>query len=166
MRGGFEITRFHVLVSMAFCFAFLFVMPASAAITPDWGATDNGAGQLQFPVAGTKEIANTVLPELNIEGLRYIGKVWTYMDFPGDSDVSPLYKIRKGGVYHFHLIPSYPPIDFDLGVYYKGVWFTSEAGAGYLDCVPLRIARGSRIRFEVHSHNGYGTAVIKIYKKT
>ncbi len=152
---------------MALCLAFLFALPASA----DNNAGDSYGGDNQTngilpslsDIGQTKTADNIILPQISTAAWRRVAAWDVYLSGTGDSAYSGLTRVpRNTRIMRWQLYPP-PGTDFDLGVSYGGVWWWSTLAGP--DEIRLRVRPRQIIQTVVVSHEGSGTALLKITRR-
>jgi hypothetical protein len=167
-----------VFLCLAFCLAFLIVMPASAAanVWTPWGK-DTGDKQTNeivpaMPDIGQK-IANTLgameikktEAELKTEGWRKVTHYHIPLSYAGDYTISPKYHVPPNTRRMLFELYSPSTGDFDLGILYGGIWYWSTTGGtGGYDSILLRMRPGHHVQMQVWDYSGYGTSLLKVWK--
>ncbi len=152
---------------MALCLAFLFVLPASA----EKNAGDSYSGDNQTneilpslsDIGQTKTADNMILPQISTAGWRRVAAWDVYLSGTGESAYSDFTRVpRNTRIMRWQLYPP-PGADFDLGVSYRGVWWWSTLAGP--DEIRLRVRPRQIIQTVVVSHEGSGTALLKITRR-
>jgi len=172
-------TRKLVFLCLAFCLAFLIVVPASAAanVWAPWGK-DTGDTQTSEILPALPDVSQTKIADnvgvseikssadIKAEGWRRVATYHITLHYSGDYEISPRYRVPARTHQMFFEMWSPPTGDFILWVKYKGIWYKADntGTGGYESLTFPVVSPGQRVRLEISSFSGYGTAKEIVWK--